>query len=41
AFFDSVKVMVDEEPIKRNRLALLNNVGTLFLQTADISELQS
>lgn len=40
-FFDSVKVMAEEESLKRNRLALLNSVGTLFLQTADISELQS
>ena len=40
-FFDSVKVMDDDESTKANRLALLNNVGTLFLQTADISELQS
>lgn len=39
-FFDTVKVMADEEAVKRNRLALLNNVGTLFMQTADISELQ-
>ena len=40
-FFDSVKVMADEDDIKRNRLALLNSVGMLFLQTADISLLQS
>ena len=40
-FFDTVKVMADEEDIRKNRLALLNNIGLLFLATADISQLQA
>ena len=40
-FFDTVKVMADEEAVRKNRLALLNNIGLLFLATADISQLQS
>ncbi len=40
-FFDSVKVMAEDERIKTNRLALLNSISTLFLETADISRLQS
>ena len=39
-FFDTVKVMADVEEVKQNRLALISHVGELFLQTADISELQ-
>lgn len=38
-FFDTVKVMVDDEGVRKNRLALLNNIGLLFLATADISQL--
>ena len=40
-FFETVKVMADEEKVRNNRLALLNNIGTLFLATADISQLQT
>ena len=40
-FFDTVKVMSDDNNQRRNRLALLNNIGILFLATADISQLQS
>jgi len=40
-FFDSVKVMDDDDTVRRNRLALLNNISHLFLSTADISQLQS
>lgn len=40
-FFDSVRVMADEEAVRENRLALLNNIRALFLETADISRLQS
>ncbi|HEY5701321.1 MAG TPA: glycine--tRNA ligase subunit beta [Gammaproteobacteria bacterium] len=40
AFFDTVKVMDDNEKIRNNRLALLNNISGLFLETADISRLQ-
>ncbi len=40
-FFDAVKVMADDERIKTNRLALLNSISALFMETADISRLQS
>ena len=40
-FFDTVKVMDDDELLRGNRLALLARIGTLFLETADISQLQS
>lgn len=40
AFFDNVMVMADDEAVKLNRLALLNMLRQLFLQTADISLLQ-
>ncbi|MFT4928566.1 MAG: glycyl-tRNA synthetase beta chain [Phenylobacterium sp.] len=39
-FFDNVMVMSDDEAVKLNRLALLNQLRALFLQTADISVLQ-
>lgn len=38
-FFDSVMVMVDDEKIRANRIALLNKMSALFLQTADLSRL--
>ena len=40
AFFDTVKVMDDDEKVRGNRLALLARVGALFMETADISLLQ-
>ncbi len=40
AFFDDVMVMVDDEALKNNRIALLNKLHGLFLQIADISRLQ-
>nr|MBS0021215.1 glycine--tRNA ligase subunit beta [Gammaproteobacteria bacterium] len=40
AFFDSVRVLADDETLKANRLALLNSIRALFLETADISQLQ-
>jgi glycyl-tRNA synthetase beta chain len=40
-FFDTVKVMDENEAVRRNRLALLNNISALFLATADISQLQT
>ena len=40
-FFDTVKVMDDDEVLRANRLALLARIGTLFMETADISLLQS
>jgi glycyl-tRNA synthetase beta chain len=38
-FFDDVMVMADDEALKNNRLALLGNLRTLFLNVADISRL--
>ncbi len=40
-FFDDVMVMCDDEALKNNRLALLNQLSNLFLKTADISRLQN
>ncbi len=39
-FFDSVMVMVDDDKLRNNRVALLNNLHQLFLKIADISKLQ-
>ncbi len=39
-FFDNVMVNCEDESTKMNRLALLDSLGALFLQTADISKLQ-
>ena len=38
-FFDDVMVMADDEAVKQNRLALLNQIYQLFLQVADVSRL--
>ncbi|MCK4586054.1 MAG: glycine--tRNA ligase subunit beta, partial [Gammaproteobacteria bacterium] len=40
-FFDDVMVMVEDEAVRDNRLALLNKLRGLFLQVADLSYLQS
>lgn len=40
AFFDQVMVMVEEPVLRDNRLALLNQLGALFLRVADFSRLQ-
>ena len=40
-FFDDVMVMVDDEKLKNNRLALLQSLRSLFLEVADLSRLQS
>ncbi|MEE3652164.1 MULTISPECIES: glycine--tRNA ligase subunit beta [unclassified Brenneria] len=40
AFFEQVMVMTDDEPVRINRLTLLNKLRELFLQVADISLLQ-
>ena len=37
SFFDNVMVMADDEAVKANRIALLSQLRSLFLQTADIS----
>jgi len=39
-FFDDVMVMADDEALKNNRIALLNQLHGLFMQVADISRLQ-
>ncbi|MEZ5582366.1 MAG: glycine--tRNA ligase subunit beta [Candidatus Competibacteraceae bacterium] len=39
-FFDQVLVMVDDRSLRENRIALLNELGSLFLRTADFSKLQ-
>ncbi|MEX1033982.1 MAG: glycine--tRNA ligase subunit beta [Cellvibrionaceae bacterium] len=41
SFFDQVMVMTEDEALRRNRLALLNQLRDLFLQVADISLLSS
>jgi glycyl-tRNA synthetase beta chain len=38
-FFDGVMVMVEDGAIRNNRLALLNEIGQLFLRFADFSKL--
>ena len=40
-FFDEVMVMVDDERVRRNRLALLAEVNGLFLRAAYVSRLQA
>jgi len=39
-FFDDVMVMVDDEALRANRLALLARLRNLFLRVADLSRLQ-
>jgi glycyl-tRNA synthetase beta chain len=41
AFFDGVMVMADDTTLRNNRLALLNELRTLFLRVADISRLHN
>jgi len=41
AFFDNVMVMAEDDAIKNNRLALLNQLSQRFMQVADISKLSS
>ncbi len=41
SFFDSVMVMADDKKLRLNRLALLTQLRELFLNVADISQLQS
>ncbi|GHE21257.1 glycine--tRNA ligase subunit beta [Halomonas urumqiensis] len=40
AFFDQVMVMADNDAVRNNRLALLSSLRALFLEVADIAELQ-
>jgi len=39
AFFDNVMVMDEDEAIRNNRIALLNNLHTMFMQIADLSKI--
>jgi glycyl-tRNA synthetase beta chain len=39
-FFDDVMVMVDDESLKHNRLALLQTLANSFLRVADFSRIQ-
>lgn len=39
-FFDDVMVMAEDKKLRQNRLALLSRLRNLFLQVADISQLQ-
>ena len=39
-FFDQVMVMVDQVELRNNRIALLNQLHSLFMQVADFSRLQ-
>jgi glycyl-tRNA synthetase beta chain len=39
-FFDQVMVMADDETVRANRLALLKRLSGLFLQVADLGQLQ-
>jgi glycyl-tRNA synthetase beta chain len=41
AFFEKLMVMVDDEPVKRRRLALLSKLVRAFKRVADLSEIQS
>jgi len=41
AFFDQVMVMDEDDNLRANRLALLQNLSKLFLRVADLSRLQS
>jgi len=40
-FFDEVMVMVEDLPVRNNRIALLQQLRQLFLEIADISLIQS
>ncbi len=40
-FFDDVMVMTDDEALKNNRIALLNQLHGQFMQVADLSVLQA
>jgi len=40
-FFDKVMVMTEDDKLRNNRIALLNQLHSLFMQVADISRLQN
>lgn len=39
-FFDNVMVMADDDAVKNNRLSLLASLSSLFMEVADIAQLQ-
>jgi len=41
AFFDQVMVMAEDEALKNNRIAILNQLHGMFIKAADLSLLQS
>ena len=41
AFFDEVMVMVDDQPLRQNRLNLLGAIAQLFLQVGDFSKMHA
>lgn len=41
SFFDNVLVMAEDEALRDNRLALLNQLSSVFLRVADFSRLQT
>ena len=41
AFFNDVMVMVDDQPLRDNRLSLLSKLRNLFINVADISQMAS
>jgi glycyl-tRNA synthetase beta chain len=41
AFFDSVLVMDDNSDIRRNRLALLQQISEMFARLADFSKIST
>ncbi len=40
-FFDKVRVLVDDDIVRRNRLALLHRLNQIFMHVADLSKLQN
>jgi glycyl-tRNA synthetase beta chain len=40
-FFNEVMVMVDDQALRNNRLSLLSDLRTLFINVADISQMDS
>ena len=39
AFFEEVMVMVDDEAVRRNRMALLRTVGNAVMKIADVTKI--
>ena len=38
-FFDKVLVMVDDKPVRENRLRLLSEIAEMFTQIADFTKI--